>query len=164
MKLQKIFCIYLFVFSFGFVFPAHAEQAQLKHFVSGSYQQLLNSNADKPFVLTIWSITCSSCLEKMTLLNELQKSRPEINIIMLSTDDVSETDQIQTVLVKNELTELENWVFAEGNAQRLRYEIDPRWYGELPRTYFLNKDHERHGISGALSHEDYDALFSAILN
>lgn len=161
---RKFLFIYLFVFSFSLALPIHAEQAQLKHFVPGSYQQLLNSNADKPFVLTIWSTTCSSCLEKMALLNELQRSRPDINIIMLSTDDVSAADQIQTVLAKNELTNLENWVFAEENAQRLRYEIDPGWYGELPRTYFLNKNHERHGVSGALSHEDYDHIFKVILD
>ncbi len=164
MKPCRILLISLSILLISFFQSANAEQVQLKHFVPGSYQQLLNNNTDKPFMLAIWSTTCSSCLEKMSLLNELQKSRPEINIVMLATDDVSAADQIQTVLTKNQLTDLENWVFAEENAQKLRYEIDPRWFGELPRTYFLNKKHERHGISGALSHEDYEKIFKVILN
>jgi len=103
-------------------------------------------------------------MEKMTLLSDLTKIRPEVNIVMLATDDVSANDLIQTVLAKNELTNLEHWIFAEENAQKLRYEIDPKWYGELPRTYFLNKNHERHGISGALSSEDYKNIFRVLLN
>ena len=159
----KIFIIYFFVLLFISI-PAQAEKVQLKHFVPGSYQQLLEKNADKPFMLAIWSTTCSSCMEKMALLNELKESRPEINIVMLSTDDVSVSDQIQAVLAKNELAALDNWVFADENAQRLRHEIDPKWYGELPRTYFLNKNHERQGISGALSQEDYETILKVILN
>lgn len=165
MTVTKIYIIFVFVFvSLLIVAPVCAEKVPLKHFVPGSYQQLLKENADQPFMLAIWSTTCSSCMEKMALLNELQESRPEINIIMLATDGVSVSDQIQTVLTKNELTGLDNWVFADENTQRLRHEIDPKWYGELPRTYFLNKDHERQGISGALSREDYDTIFKVILN
>ena len=100
----------------------------------------------------------------MPLLHDLAKSRPEINIVMLSADDASATGLVQTVLARNELTNLEHWIFAEENAQKLRYEIDPKWYGELPRTYFINKNHERHGISGALSKEDYNNIFKVLLN
>lgn len=160
---SRIYMICFFVLFF-IVTPVYAEKVSLKHFVPGSYQQLLEENADKPFMLAIWSTTCSSCMEKMALLNELKESRPEINIVMLATDDVSVSDQIQTVLAKNELTGLDNWIFADENAQRLRHEIDPKWYGELPRTYFLDKNHERQGISGALSREDYDTIFKVILN
>jgi hypothetical protein len=148
----------------GIALPSHAEQATLKPFVPSSYQQLLASNANKPFMLVIWSITCSSCLKDMALLNKMHKSRPEINMVMLSTDDASATDEVQQILAKNELTELENWIFADENPQKLRYEIDPKWYGELPRTYFLDKSHEREGISGVLSQEDYETFFKKILH
>ncbi len=161
--LPKILIIYI-VTQLFMIIPVHAENVRLKPFVPGSYQHLLKQNADKPFMLAIWSTTCTSCMEKMALLNELHKNKPDINIVMLATDDMSVSDQIQTVLAKNKLTGLENWVFADENAQRLRYEIDPKWYGELPRTYFLNKNHERQGISGALSQEDYENIFKVILN
>lgn len=115
-------------------------------------------------MLAIWSTTCSSCLEKMPLLNELQKNQPDVRIIMLSVDDATDSEQVQAILAKNGLTDLENWIFADENAQRLRYEIDPQWFGELPRTYFLNSDHERDGISGALSHEDYQSIFKVLVN
>jgi thiol-disulfide isomerase/thioredoxin len=142
----------------------NAEQTPLKPFVSGSYQQLLDSKTNKPFMLVVWSITCSSCLKDMALLSKMHKSNPKINMVMLATDDASATDDIQKILAKNELTGLENWIFADENPQKLRYEIDPKWFGELPRTYFLNKQHEREGISGVLSEQDYANFFKKILN
>lgn len=161
---RKILIICHFLLLCAITLPVRSEQAALKAFVPGSYQQLLDNNANKPFMLVIWSITCSSCLKDMALLNKLHKGRPEINMVMLATDDASATDEIQQILAKNELTGLENWLFADENPQKLRYEIDPKWYGEQPRTYFLNKKHEREGVSGVLSQEDYEAYFKKILN
>lgn len=85
-------------------------------------------------------------------------------MIMLATDDLSAMDQIQQILEKNQLSAIENWVFADENTQKLRFEIDPKWYGELPRTYFLDAAHQRTGVSGVLSKEDYETMFTTILN
>ncbi len=60
---SRIYMICFFVLLLV-VTPIYAEKMSLKHFVSGSYQQLLEENADKPFMLAIWSTTCSSCMEK----------------------------------------------------------------------------------------------------
>jgi thiol-disulfide isomerase/thioredoxin len=104
----KILIVYIVV-QIMMVMPAYAEKEQLKPFVSGSYQHLLKENDDRPFMLAIWSITCTTCMEKMALLNELQRNRPDLNIVMLATDDVSIADQIQKVLAKNQLTDLMEW-------------------------------------------------------
>jgi hypothetical protein len=159
LKITFYFLLLYFVTSL-----TYAETAALKPFVAGSYQQLLGSKANKPFMLVIWSITCSSCLKDMALLNKMHKENPAVDMVMLSTDDASETAQIQKILTKNELDGLENWLFADENPQKLRYEIDPVWYGEMPRTYFLDKNHEREGISGVLTQEDYETRFKKMQN
>ena len=142
---------------------AQAEQPALKPFVAVSYQQILAGNANRPFMLVVWSISCSSCLKDMPLLSRIHKKRPELKIIMLAADDMSETDQIQPVLEKNQLADLENWVYADENTQKLQFEIDQKWYGELPRTYFFDKTHQREAFSGVLSEADYDASLAKIL-
>ncbi len=157
-----VFCFSVLLSSF--TFTANAEPATLKPFSSGSYQQLLASKPNKPFILVIWSLTCSSCLKDMTLLNKLHKDNPTVDMVMLTTDDMSAEEQVQQILAKNELVGLENWIFADDNAQKLRYEIDPLWYGEMPRTYFYNKKHEREGVSGVLSQKEYESRFKQILN
>ena len=159
--LKKLFLIAYFSF---FATALNAGQTSLKPFVSGSYQQLLQSKADKPFMLVIWSVTCSSCLKDMALLNRMHKAHPDIDMVMLSTDDNSASEEIQQILSKSELAGLENWLFGEDNAQKLRYEIDSKWYGEMPRTYFFDKDHERTGISGVIGQKEYEDMFKKMLN
>jgi len=106
MKSSKILIIFAIILSF-ITLPSHAEQADLKYFTSGSYQQLLKEYADKPFVLMVWSIHCTTCLQKMPLLNELSKNIPGVNLVMLATDDASVSDQVKSILAGNELNKLE---------------------------------------------------------
>lgn len=160
MTLKKLFPGLAFIFLNIFNIPA---QAAPSAFVPGSYQQMLASNANQPFMLVIWSVNCSSCLKDMALLSSIHQSRPELKMIMLAADELSAAEQIQQILEKNQLSEIENWVYAEENTQKLQFEIDPKWYGELPRTYFFDKTHQRTGVSGVLSKEDYDAMFDKIL-
>ncbi|MDI1278780.1 hypothetical protein [Methylobacter sp.] len=160
MSLKKLFSYLLFLLLASLNTIAQAEPSA---FTSGSYQQILTSNANQPFMLVIWSVNCSSCLKDMELLSSIHKSKPELKMIMLAADEPSATEQIQQILEKNQLTEIENWAYADDNTQKLQFEIDPKWYGELPRTYFFDKAHQRTGVSGVLSKEDYDAMFDKIL-
>lgn len=140
-----------------------ADAPALKAFKAGSFQQILQKHNAQPFVLVIWSITCPACLKEMPLLKTLHKSWPALNIVLLSNDDMSAKEQVQAVLAQQELSELESWVFAEENTQKLNYEIDPDWYGELPRTYFFDAAHAKQGVSGILSQAAYEAQFKKIL-
>jgi hypothetical protein len=50
----------------------------------------------------------------------------------------------------------DGWIFSDAFPQRLRLEIDPHSYGELPRTYFYSSDHSHHAVSGKLSTEQVE--------
>lgn len=160
MTLKQIFLSVAFTFITTFNIPAQADPSA---FTSGSYQQILAANANQPFMLVVWSINCPSCLKDMELLSNIHKNRPDLKMIMLAADEPGSTEQIQQILAKNQLTGIENWAYADDNTQKLQFEIDPKWYGELPRTYFFDKAHQRTGVSGVLSKEDYDAMFAKIL-
>ena len=144
--------------------PLLSAQTPIKPFVAGSYQQLLSEKNQQGFMLVIWSLDCSTCIKDMTLLSELHQKRPHLKIVLLSTDEPSTTPEIEKLLTKYQLADTENWVFADDNSQKLRYEIDPRWYSELPRTYFFSASHQREGVSGALTLQQYlDRLAKAQL-
>ena len=34
----------------------------------------------------------------------------------------------------------ENWIFNDGFVERLRFEIDPAWQGDIPRTLLIARD------------------------
>lgn len=136
---------------------SRAETNTVKAFNPGSYQQILSEKANQGFMLVIWSLECSTCIKDMEVLSSLHKARPELKIVMLSTDEISASSDVQKLLEKYQLADLESWVFAADNTQKLRYEIDPSWYSELPRTYFFSATHQREGVSGALKLDDYNA-------
>jgi len=102
-------------------------------------------------------------MKDLALLRDIHKQKPALKIILLAADELSASAQIHGILAKLQLTDLENWVFADGNDQKLRFEIDPKWYGEIPRTYFFNAAQQRTGISGVLSKGRYEEMIGKIL-
>jgi thiol-disulfide isomerase/thioredoxin len=162
MQLKK-FVLPLLVFMAVQHNVAQAEQATLKPFVEGSYQHIVTDANKQPFMLVVWSITCSSCLKDMALLSKLHTDKPDLKMVMLATDGAEAGKQVEDILVKNKLTTVENWNYADENIPKLQYEIDSTWYGELPRTYFFDKAQHRTGVSGVLTEADYLGHFEKIL-
>lgn len=140
-----------------------ATAAKIQPFIPGSYRQILANHTKQPFLLVLWSVNCPSCMKDMALLGDIHKNQPELNIILLAADDLSATEQVQNILQKLHLTDLESWVFADDNDRKLRFEIDSKWYGEIPRTYFFNAAQQRTAVSGVLSKNKYDEMIDKIL-
>ena len=47
------------------------------------------------------------------------------------------------------LSAAENWIFNEGFVESLRFEIDPTWQGDIPRTMLVARDGKITTIEGA---------------
>lgn len=148
--------------TFMSISSSQAEPQFVKTFNPGSYQQILRENAGQAFVLAIWSVDCPSCIKDMTVLSQIRQNNPNLKIIMLSTDEPANTSEVKNILARHQLNDLENWIFGSDDAQKLRYEIDPSWYGELPRTYFFSSAHSRIGKSGTLTIETFEAQIANI--
>jgi len=127
----------------------------------GSFQTLVSKHEEKPLVVVFWSITCASCLKEMGTIKEIHQEQPDLPIVMVAIDDIAEASSVLATLQDKGIADLESWVFAESNPQRLRYEIDPKWYGEIPRMYFFDAQHNRRGISGKISKSDWLELLAS---
>jgi thiol-disulfide isomerase/thioredoxin len=134
----------------------------LHPFTVTSLADIHASNAGKPFILLFWSLDCASCIKEMDGLAVTMAKYPELRLVLVATDDIADSDQVQTVLTKHHLQSVDSWVFADSNVQKLRYRIDPSWFGELPRVYFYNAVHERQAQSGLLKPEQIDAWMNSM--
>jgi hypothetical protein len=47
---------------------------------------------------------------------------------------------VSAMLAQTGLVAAENWIFNDDFVERLRYEIDPRWRGDIPRTLLIARD------------------------
>lgn len=159
MKLIKI----MLVASLFLTANTYAKQVNIKSFQKDSYQQILNQYKDQPLVMILWSVTCSSCLSEMALIQQIHQQNPKLNMIMLSVDGPEFHQEMTEIIKREKLSTLEHWGFSEDNSPALRYDVDSRWYGELPRTYFFDKQHHKTGVSGVLSHKQYDVKIAEIM-
>lgn len=117
---------------------------------AGSFAALVAARREQPFLLVLWSITCGPCRDEFALLREMRAHHPRLPLVLISTDDATDEALAATALKDFAMDGEESWIFAD-DAQKLRFEIDPGWYGELPRAYFYDASHRREGVSGSLA-------------
>ncbi|MBV1910883.1 MAG: hypothetical protein KUG78_16405 [Kangiellaceae bacterium] len=127
-----------------------APSPSIKPFVEDSLKQIKQGFLDRPFVLLVWSIDCLPCREEFSVIRLVKEKYPLLNLSIIATESFSDTPQLSTILKEHQLLDQDNWAFAQSNSAKLRYSLDSGWYGELPRAYFYDAQHNRTGVSGKL--------------
>jgi thiol-disulfide isomerase/thioredoxin len=120
----------------------------LRPFTAKSLDELRRENAGKPFVVAFWSLHCAPCKEELAVLKTLHGKHPSLPIVLVATDPPQQKDAIRQFLSQYELGKLQTWSLAEDFDERIRFAIDRRWRGELPRTYFFDAAHRSTAHSG----------------
>ena len=131
-----------------FAFVAHGaiSAQEVQQLNRGSYKNIVAAHTGKPFIVALWSVSCTHCGADLEIFNRLAMKYPEFNLVLISTDTPDELPVIDSTLKRYQLLQpeqkhagrVEAWVFADSYTERLRFEIDSQWYGELPRTYFYD--------------------------
>ena len=134
--------------------PAAAEQ---QAFSEDSIAVIENHYANEPFLLVMWSIECPPCREELALFSQLKRTGEKFNLVLISTDNLSQQDTLNATLTEFGLEAVDSWMFASDNVQKLRYHLDPEWFGEMPRSYFYDRFHHRIAVSGKLTHQNIKA-------
>lgn len=128
----------------------HAAGTTLKPFQPGSVQRIVEARDGRPFILAFWSVDCTHCRAELEQLARLANRHPELDIVLVSTDTPAASADILAALRRYGSPRAEQWVFADDFVERLRFEVAPRWYGELPRTYLFGPGESREAITGRL--------------
>jgi thiol-disulfide isomerase/thioredoxin len=123
----------------------------LNYFTESSLAEIKKTHLHQPFILILWSIDCVPCYQELNLLSRWLKKQDKINMIIVSTDAVEQPKEILDVIKKFQLSHIQQWVFSDDLVEGVRFSIDPNWYGELPRSYFFDKNHHQYSHSGTLT-------------
>ncbi|TFG86041.1 MAG: hypothetical protein E4H19_06945 [Chromatiales bacterium] len=138
------------------------EENRLRSFVPGSAATLVKQRRNDRFLLVLWSVDCAPCLREFEQFKELRRQGRHLPLLLVATDGLAERDRVTDVLARFGLQDVENWIFADENPAKLRFEIDPAWYGEMPRSYFYANG-QRQAISGGLSAPQITAWLDSTL-
>lgn len=132
--------------SLAFTSIVWAKLTEIQPFIKGSFQQIQQhqdkSHSDKPYIITFWSETCAFCMEELALFGQLLKTYPDVKLVSITTDPFLDEKTITRILSSKNIQQAEKWVFADDYAERLYFDVDKRWRGELPLTYFVDRKHK----------------------
>ena len=151
----------LFITAAFLLFPAVAAAAGLQSFETDTFTRIVEKQKGKSFVLLVWSLDCEFCQASLKTLSEEKRKRKDLNIVTVSTDAVD--DPQAASLMQKRLVSLNlianAWAFGSAPPEQLRYAIDPKWHGEMPRSYWFNARGKKVAYSGMLTPTVIDRLF-----
>jgi len=130
--------------------PAAAED-NFRPFTADSFAAIKERFAGEEFLVGLWSVDCPPCLVELDMMGEILAGQPDLPFVLISTDPIAEREEAAEFLADFGLDGIDSWMFADSFEERLRFSIDPAWYGELPRSYFFDADHNMHAHSGIMT-------------
>lgn len=134
MRVTAFLAMLLSVASFA---PAAADPLP---FGRGSWAKLSEAHAGRPTVIHLWGLTCAPCLVELPHWSKLAAERPDLRLVLVAADPVPQDPaRLTATLERAGLGKIESWSFTDRFYERLRYEIDPAWAGELPRTVMVDR-------------------------
>jgi thiol-disulfide isomerase/thioredoxin len=121
----------------------------LHPFGRGAWQEIRKAHAGQPLVVHFWGVTCGPCRTEMPQWGKFLEEHADLHLVMIDADLVPNLPgAVKTMLEQSGLAAAENWMFDDDFVERLRYEIDPQWQGEIPRTLLIAPDGTMTTIEG----------------
>lgn len=151
MKL-KIFLFFLFFSHLSFAYDFMPFDMNTRQVIEKRY-------IDQPLIISFWSIDCPYCIDDLKKLGKALSKNTNVQLITVCVDGKESAKKAERILNQANLPKHEQYQYAEVDEDRLRYNIDPAWYGELPRTYFYDAAHQVTPLSGKISNSFLDKWF-----
>ena len=151
MKL-KMFLFFLFFSHFSFAYDFMPFDMNTRKVIEKRY-------IDQPLIISFWSIDCPYCIDDLKKLGKALSKNTNVKLITVCVDGKESAKKAERILSQANLPKHEQYQYAEVDEDRLRYNIDPAWYGELPRTYFYDAAHQVTPLSGKISNSFLDKWF-----
>jgi len=109
-------------------------------------------NIGKQWLILLWSVDCPPCLKELAIMQQLQNQHDDLAVVIINTDANDETNAERDEIIEQfELNYFANFHFVDGKGDQSRFIIDASWYGELPRSYFIERNGKFHGKSGLVN-------------
>lgn len=133
--------------------PARAQEA--RPFGDGSWNAILRAHipraqAGHPLIVHFWGLSCGPCRIEMAAWGKLLAARRDIDFVTVDTDGVAGAPgQAAAFLAGAGVPVGEAWRFADAFAEKLYFQVDPRWQGEIPTTVLVGRDGQTRRLTGA---------------
>jgi thiol-disulfide isomerase/thioredoxin len=115
-----------------------ARALDFKPYARGSFAELKKAHAGRPFIAHYWSVTCAPCLAELGEWAKIVARKPGFDVVFVNTDGPGDRARAVLRLDKAGLASGAHYAFDDDFAEKLFYEADPTWRGELPFTALVD--------------------------
>jgi thiol-disulfide isomerase/thioredoxin len=131
-------------------YPVLADEPNIRSLLSGSIKEIRATHRGIPMIVHFWGLSCGPCLIEMPDWGRLLSERPGLNLVVIHADRLPRDMRLLSEsIARAGLTKAQNWAFGDGSSDRLRFEIDPKWQGEIPMTLLIAPDGTTRRIVGS---------------
>ena len=139
-----------FAVAFFVLLATGACALDFKPYGVGGFASLKKTHAGKPLIVHFWSVTCPPCLAELPDWAKIIAEKKGVNIVLVNTDDEEDRARAVARLEKAGLTQATHYGFADSFVEKLYFEADKTWRGELPFTALVAPDGGVTTVTGAV--------------
>jgi thiol-disulfide isomerase/thioredoxin len=129
---------------------APATAFEFKPYSRGSFADVRKAHANRPLVVHFWSVTCAPCIAELPNWAKIAREKQNVDIVFVNADRNNDRARAENRLDKAGLKEMTHFGFADEFLERLYFEVDHYWRGELPFTALVAADGELVTVIGSI--------------
>jgi thiol-disulfide isomerase/thioredoxin len=112
-------------------------------------------NHHQPTVIALWSSDCNYCKKNLKLLSGLAKKNRKLQLITVAAE--RESAQLSPMVASYGLAG-SRYAYGADNPDAIAYAIDPKWGGELPRTFVFDGRGGKVIVAGVISSSNVEKM------
>lgn len=133
------------------VFAASSAHAlDFKPYGRGAFSQIAKAHAGRPLMIHFWSVTCPPCLAELAQWAQMTAERKDVDIVFVNVDSEEDRARAAARAEKAGLDKAAHYGFADDFVEKLYFEADKTWRGELPFTTLVAPDGGVIAVTGAI--------------
>ncbi len=141
----------LFAVALAFALAASGAAAfDFKPYGRGAFAQLTRAHAGRPLIVHFWSLTCPPCLVELPQWAKFAAEKRGIDFVFVNTDGDEDRARARMRIEKAGLLGADHYGFADDFVEKLYFEADKTWRGELPFTALVAPDGGVVTVTGAI--------------
>lgn len=116
----------------------------------GAFAQIVKAHAGRPLIIHFWSVTCPPCIAELPQWAKMHGEKKDLNIVFVNTDGDEDRARAQARMEKVGLGKAAHYGFSDDFVEKLYFEADHGWRGELPFTALVAPDGAVTAVTGAV--------------
>lgn len=121
-----------------------------KPYGRGAFSQIAKAHAGRPLMIHFWSVTCPPCLAELTQWAKIEAERKDVDIVFVNVDSEEDRARAAARAEKAGLGKAVHYGFADDFVEKLYFEAETTWRGELPFTALVAPNGGVVAVTGAI--------------